>query len=458
MITRRDWLTTMGTGFGMTAFAGLLGATTNTNPLAPKTPHFKPRAKNVIFLFLNGGPSQVDTFDPKPMLDKYNGKPIPAGNIKTERKTGNLLKSPFEFKHYGESGIEVSEIFSKLGSHIDDCCVVRSMYTDRPNHEPSLLLMNSGDKFTGRPSMGAWVTYGLGTENQNLPGFIVMCPGFPVIGPQLWASTFLPAVYQGTYIPNNERTPDKLVQFIRNPELSPVEQRRQLDLLGKLNEIDLRRAGGDPELEASIQSAEIAYRMQSEAPEVFDISKESEKVRARYGDSDFGRGCLMARRLVEKGVRMVQVYFGNSQPWDNHDDITIHRKLAHDADPAIGSLLEDLKAAGLLDETLVIISGEFGRTPVVEVSGLVKVQNGRDHNSAGFSLVLAGGGVKGGYVHGATDDFGFKAVEKPVHIHDLHATALYLLGLDHTKLTYRYSGRDFRLTDVAGNVVHEIVA
>jgi hypothetical protein len=458
MMTRRDWLNTMGTGFGMTAFAGMLGATTNANPLAPKAPHFKPRAKNVIFLFLNGGPSQVDTFDPKPMLDKYNGKPIPAGNLKTERKTGNLLKSPFEFKHYGESGIEVSEIFSKLGSRIDDCCVIRSMYTDRPNHEPSLLLMNSGDKFTGRPSMGSWVTYGLGTENQNLPGFIVMCPGFPVIGPQLWASTFLPAVYQGTYIPNNEKTPDKLVQFIRNPELSPTEQRRQLDLLGKLNEINLRRSGGDPELEASIQSAEIAYRMQSEAPEVFDISKESEKVRARYGDTDFGRGCLMARRLVEKGVRMVQVYFGNFQPWDNHDDIMIHRKLAHDADPAIAALLEDLKVAGLLNETLVIISGEFGRTPVVEVSGLVKVQNGRDHNSAGFSLVLAGGGVKGGYVHGATDDFGFKAVESPVHIHDLHATALHLLGLDHTKLTYRYSGRDFRLTDVAGNVVHEIIA
>jgi len=458
MMTRRDWLNTMGTGFGMTAFAGMLGATTNANPLAPKAPHFKPRAKNVIFLFLNGGPSQVDTFDPKPMLDKYNGRPIPAGNLKTERKTGNLLKSPFEFKHYGESGIEVSEIFSKLGSRIDDCCVIRSMYTDRPNHEPSLLLMNSGDKFTGRPSMGSWVTYGLGTENQNLPGFIVMCPGFPVIGPQLWASTFLPAVYQGTYIPNNEKTPDKLVQFIRSPELSPTEQRRQLDLLGKLNEINLRRSGGDPELEASIQSAEIAYRMQSEAPEVFDISKESEKVRARYGDTDFGRGCLMARRLVEKGVRMVQVYFGNFQPWDNHDDIMIHRKLAHDADPAIAALLEDLKVAGLLNETLVIISGEFGRTPVVEVSGLVKVQNGRDHNSAGFSLVLAGGGVKGGYVHGATDDFGFKAVESPVHIHDLHATALHLLGLDHTKLTYRYSGRDFRLTDVAGNVVHEIIA
>jgi hypothetical protein len=463
MMTRRDWLTTMGTGFGMTAFAGVLGAATNgstlnANPLLPKAPHFKPRAKNVVFLFLNGGPSQVDTFDPKPMLDKFNGKPVPSGNLKTERKTGNLLKSPFEFKHYGESGIEVSEIFSKLGSRIDDCCVIRSMYTDRPNHEPSLLLLNSGDKFPGRPSMGSWVTYGLGTENQNLPGFIVMCPGFPVIGPQLWASTFLPAVYQGTYIPNNEKTPDKLVQFIHNPELSSTEQRRQLDLLGKLNEIDLRRAGADPELEASIQSAEIAYRMQSEAPDVFDISKESEKVRARYGDTDFGRGCLMARRLVEKGVRMVQVYFGNFQPWDNHDDIMIHRKLAHDADPAIAALLEDLKVAGLLDETLVIISGEFGRTPVVEVSGLVKVQNGRDHNSHGFSTVLAGGGVKRGYVHGATDEFGFKAVDKPVHIHDLHATALHLMGLDHTKLTYRYSGRDFRLTDVAGNVVHEIVA
>ncbi len=464
-ISRRDWLTTMGTGFGMTAFARLAGASTlagamatSANPLAPKAPHFKPRAKNVIFLFLNGGPSQVDTFDPKPMLDRYNGKPVPSGNLKTERKTGNLLKSPFEFKKYGESGIEISEIFPKLGSHIDDCCVVRSMYTDRPNHEPSLLLMNSGDKFPGRPSMGSWLTYGLGTENQNLPGFIVMCPGFPVIGPQLWASTFLPAVYQGTYIPNNEKTPDKLVEFIRNPELNQTEQRRQLDLLGKLNEIGLRRAGGDPELEASIQSAEIAFRMQTEAPEVFDIAKETEKVRARYGDTDFGRGCLMARRLVEKGVRMVQVYFGNSQPWDNHDDIMIHRRLAHDADPAIAALLEDLKAAGLLDQTLVIISGEFGRTPAVEVSGLVKVQNGRDHNSAGFSTVLAGGGVKRGYVHGATDDFGFKAVENPVHIHDLHATILYLMGFDHTKLTYRYSGRDFRLTDVAGNVVHEMVA
>jgi hypothetical protein len=463
MMTRRDCLKTFGTGFGMTAFAGLAGAAVgnsplNTNPLAPKPPQFPARAKHVIFLFLNGGPSQVDTFDPKPMLDKFSGKPVPDGNLKTERKTGNLLKSPFEFHKYGQSGIEVSEIFPKLGAHMDECCVIRSMYTDRPNHEPSLLLMNTGDKQVGRPSMGSWLTYGLGSENQNLPGFVVLCPGFPVIGPQLWASTFLPAVYQGTYIPNNEKTPDKLVQFIRNPELQPQEQRRQLDLLGKLNEIQLRRAGEDRELEASIQSAEIAYRMQSEAPEVFDISKEPEKTRARYGDSDFGRGCLMSLRLIEKGVRMVQVYYGNNQPWDNHDDILIHRKLARDADGPIAALLEDLKSRGLLDETLVIISGEFGRTPVVEVSGLVKVQNGRDHNSHGFSSVLAGGGIKGGYVHGATDDFGFKAVDKPVHIHDLHATVLHLMGIDHTKLTYRYSGRDFRLTDVAGNVVHEIIA
>ncbi len=463
MMTRRDCLRTFGTGFGMTAFAGLAASSTaygatNTNPLLPKAPHFPARAKHVIFLFLNGGPSQVDTFDPKPMLDKYNGKPVPSGNLKTERKTGNLLKSPFEFKKHGESGIEVSEIFPKLGARIDDCCVIRSMYTDRPNHEPSLLLMNTGDKFVGRPSMGSWLSYGLGSENQNLPGFVVLCPGFPVIGPQLWASAFLPAVYQGTYIPNNEKTPDKLVQYVRNPELTQPEQRRQLDLLDKLNEIHLRRAGQDRELEASIQSAEIAYRMQTEAPEIFDISKESANVRERYGDSDFGRGCLMSLRLVEKGVRMVQVYYGNNQPWDNHDDILIHRKLARDADAPIAALLEDLKLRGLFDETLVIIGGEFGRTPVVEVSGLVKVQNGRDHNSHGFSTVLAGGGIKRGYVHGATDDFGFKAVDKPVHIHDLHATLLHAMGLDHTKLTYRYSGRDFRLTDVAGNVVPEILA
>lgn len=461
--SRRQMLRTMGAGFGMAGLGGVLGAAQSgtaepITPLAPKAPQFAPSAKHVIFLFLNGGPSQVDTFDPKPMLQKYSGQPIPSGNLKTERKTGNLLGSPFAFRRCGKSGIEVSEIFPKLGDSIDDVCVIRSMYTDIPNHEPSLFLMNCGHRVPGRPSMGSWLTYGLGSENQNLPGFVVLCPGYPIVGAQLWSSTFLPAIYQGTYIPNSEKTPDKLIRYIRNPSTPLPEQRRALDLLRELNVLQERREGEDGQLESSIQSAEIAYRMQSEAPEVFDITKEPEAIRARYGDNDFGRGCLMARRLIERGVRMVQVYYGNGQPWDNHDDILIHRKLAHDVDAPIAALLADLKASGLLKETLVVIGGEFGRTPVLEVSGLVKVQNGRDHNSHGFSTLLAGGGVKGGITYGATDEFGFKAVENPVHIHDLHATLLYALGMDHTKLTYRYSGRDFRLTDVAGNVVHEILS
>jgi hypothetical protein len=464
--SRRQVLRTMGTGFGMAGLAGVLHAsqsivsdlaTSKAMPLAPKEPHFAPTAKHVIFLFLNGGPSQVDTFDPKPMLQKYSGQPIPSGNLKTERKTGNLLGSPFAFRRCGKSGIEISEIFPKLGDSIDDVCVIRSMYTEIPNHEPSLFLMNCGHRVPGRPSMGSWLTYGLGSENQNLPGFVVLCPGYPIVGPQLWSSTFLPAIYQGTYIPNSEKTPDKLIRYIRNPSAPLPEQRRALDLLRQLNVLEEQREGEDGQLESSIQAAEIAYRMQSEAPEVFDITKEPEAVRVRYGDHEFGRGCLMARRLVEHGVRMVQVYYGNGQPWDNHDDILIHRKLAHNVDGPIAALLADLKASGMLKETLVIISGEFGRTPVLEVSGLVKVQNGRDHNSHGFSTLLAGGGVKGGTTYGNTDEFGFKAVENPVHINDLHATVLHTLGMDHTKLTYRYSGRDFRLTDVAGHVVHDIL-
>jgi len=463
--SRREILRTMGTGFGMAGLAGILQAEGPSAvhevplaPLAPKSPHFTPTAKHVIFLFLNGGPSQVDTFDPKPMLQKFSGQPIPSGNLKTERKTGNLLGSPFSFRRCGKSGIEISEIFPKLGDAIDDVCVIRSMYTEIPNHEPSLFLMNCGHRLPGRPSMGSWLTYGLGSENQNLPGYVVLCPGYPIVGPQLWSSTFLPAIYQGTYIPNSEKTPDKLIRYIKNPSTSPAEQRRALDLLQKLNVLEERRDGEDGQLESSIQAAEIAFKMQSEAPEVFDILKEPEAVRARYGDHDFGRGCLMARRLVERGVRMVQVYYGNSQPWDNHDDILIHRKLAHDVDGPIAALLADLKASGLLSQTLVVIGGEFGRTPVLEVSGLIKVQNGRDHNSHGFSTLVAGGGIKGGITYGNTDEFGFKAVENPVHIHDLHATLLHALGIDHTRLTYRYSGRDFRLTDVAGNVVHEILA
>ena len=459
-MSRRQVLSTMGSGFGMLGLANVMrGGSIETAhaTMEPKAPHFPAKAKHVIFLFLNGGPSQVDTFDPKPMLTKYNGKPMPSGNLKTERKTGNLLASPFSFKKYGQSGIEVSEIFSKLGECIDDVCVIRSMHTDVPNHEPSLFTMNTGFRLPGRPSLGSWLTYGLGTENQNLPGFVVLCPGTPIVGQQLWSSVFLPAVYQGTFVPNNEIEPEKLIQYIRNPESKTTDQRRQLDLVAKLDRMQLDRTGPDSQLEATIESAEIAFRMQAEAPDVFDIRKEPESVRARYGDGPFARGCLLARRLVERGVRMVQVYYGDGQPWDNHDDIQIHRKLARQSDQPIAALLKDLKASGLLDETLVMIGGEFGRTPVVEVSGLVPVQNGRDHNSHGFSMLLAGGGIKGGMTYGATDEFGFKAVEKPVHVHDLHATILNRLGFDHTKLTYRYSGRDFRLTDVEGEVVQEIL-
>ena len=447
-LTRRDVLRTIGAGFGMLGFAQ--GST--------KAPHHTPKAKHVIFLFLNGGPSQVDTFDPKPELTKYHGKPIPSGNLKTERKTGSLLASPFTFKKYGQSGIEVSEIFPKLGECIDDICVIRSMYTDRPFHEPSLFLLNTGDKFSGRPSMGSWLTYGLGTLNQNLPGYVVLCPGVPIVGHQLWSSAFLPAVYQGSYIPNNESDPEKLIQFIRNKHLDSTAQRRQLDLVTSLDRLSLKRSGPNPQLESAIETMETAFRMQMEAPEAFDVRKESDATRAAYGDGDFARGCLIARRLVERGVRMVQVYYGNGQPWDNHDDIQIHRKLARQSDQPMAALLTDLKQRGLLKDTLVIISGEFGRTPAVEVSGLVSVQNGRDHNSHGFTTLVAGGGIKGGYVHGATDEFGFKSVDKPVHVHDLHATLLWQLGIDHTRLTYRYSGRDFRLTDVAGEIVRDIIA
>ncbi|HET8548536.1 MAG TPA: DUF1501 domain-containing protein [Bryobacteraceae bacterium] len=457
-MTRRELLTTMGAGFGMVGLQSVAGAELKVTPLAPKPPHFTPKAKRVVYLFLNGGPSQVDTFDPKPMLDKYHGQPVPTGNLKTERRTGNLLRSPFRFVRCGQSGIEVSEIFPKIGALIDEICVIRSMHTERPNHEPSLLLLNTGDRLPGRPSMGSWLTYGLGSENHNLPGYIVLCAGLPVIGHQLWGSAFLPGVHQGTYISLEEKESKKLIANIRNARLSEAEQRRELDLLERLNRLHLARAGSDQQLEASIQSAEIAFRMQKDAPDAFDITREPQAVRERYGDHDFGRGCLMARRLLERGVRMVQVYFGNFQPWDNHDDIELHRPLAAQADGPIAALIQDLKASGMLSDTIVLIGGEFGRTPVVEIGGLVQLQNGRDHNNHGFTYLVAGGGFRAGMVYGATDDFGFKAVENPVHIHDLHATVLNQLGLDHTRLTYFYSGRNFRLTDVGGTVIRDIVS
>jgi hypothetical protein len=477
-MTRREALRKAGNGFGMVGLAGLLGNELKAQAasLAPKAPHFAPKAKQVIFLFLNGGPSQVDTFDPKPMLTKHHGAEMPGNLPKAKQEKGKLMQSPFAFKRYGKSGIEVSDLFHKTAKHVDDLCVIRSMHTDLPAHAQAILQMNVGRVIPGFPSMGSWLTYGLGTENKNLPGFISLCAGVPDVGAQLWSSAFLPAVYQGTYVPCDETDPEKMIQHLRSHAAGgTAEQKQRLDLWSKLNRMDLERRGQDAQLEGRIQSMEVAYRMQVEAMDAFDVMKEPEAVRERYGvsglrdssemkiksatrDGDFARGCLVARRLIERGVRMVEVYFGNDKPWDSHHDIMVHRRLAQQADQPIAALLDDLKASGLLNETIVMIGGEFGRRPWTEVAGRINVQNGRNHNNEGFTYLLAGGGVKGGYVHGATDDFGYQAVENKVHVHDLHATVLHLLGLEHTRLTYPYSGRNFRLTDVAGNVVKQIIA
>lgn len=473
-VTRRELLCRSGMGFGALALGGLmtdsgvLARPANADDsvrssLAPKSPPMAPRAKRVIHLFMNGGPSQVDTFDPKPMLSRYAGKELPTENLRTERRTGAALGSPFKFKKHGESGIEVSELFSNVAECIDDICVIRSMQADVPNHEPSLMLMNCGDARLPRPSVGSWVLYGLGTENQNLPGFVVLCPGgYPIAESSNWKSAFLPGIYQGTHIDSNHTSLDKLIEYIKNDRLATPAQRAQLDLLSALNQEHLERRQRDSELEARIQSFELAFRMQSEAADAFDVSQEPEHVRQRYGEGVHGRQLLIARRLLERGVRYLQVYHGNGQPWDNHDDIEQgHRRLAGQCDRPIAALLKDLKERGMLDETLVIWGGEFGRTPTVELptpGANAGKMNGRDHNHYGFTMWLAGGGVKGGHVHGATDEFGFKAVENPVHVHDLHATMLALLGFDHEQFTYRYAGRDFRLTDVHGRIMHDIIA
>ena len=364
------------------------------NPLAPRAPHFTARAKQVVHLFMNGGPSHVDTFDPKPLLDRYHGKPLPRPNLRTERKTGAAMRSPFAFRKYGQSGIEVSELFAQTAQHIDDICVIRSMHADVPNHEPSLMLMNCGDGRLQRPSMGSWVTYGLGSENQNLPGFIAMCPGgYPIVATQNWRSAFLPGAYQGTYIDTQHTDIDKLIENIRNASATPEEQRRQLDLVRRLNESHLERRQHDAQLEARIQSFELAYRMQAEASDAFDIQPEPRSIRALYGPGTHARQLLITRRLLERGVRFIQVWSGAGQPWDNHDNIEVqHRKLAESWDRPIAAFLTDLKQRGLLDETLVIWGGEFGRTPVAELPAL----SGRDHNHYGFTMWLAGGGVRGG--------------------------------------------------------------
>ena len=461
-----------GVGMGLLGLAQLLGDAGQlradagpeggANPLAVRKSHFPAKAKRVIHIFANGGPSQVDTFDPKPALAKYAGKPLPQ-ELRTERRTGHALPSPYKFSKYGQSGIEVSEIFPHVGSHIDEICVVRSMYADVPNHEPSFLLMNTGDGRLVRPSLGSWLTYGLGTENQNLPGYVAMCPGgMPLLDSQNWQSGFLPGAFQGTYVDPKQQQLDKLIEHVANKSAPNGWQRKQLDLLHSLNAAHQAKRPGNEALESRIQSFELAYRMQTEASEAFDVGREPQATRDAYGPGDQARSILMARRLVERGVRFVQVSHGPVQPWDSHDDLEAqHRRLAKETDQAIGALLTDLKRLGLLESTLVIWGGEFGRTPVVELpvngSNAGKV-NGRDHNHYGFTVWMAGGGVKGGTVVGATDDFGFKAVENRVHVHDLHATILHLMGFDHERLTFRHAGRDFRLTDVHGRVVKEVLA
>lgn len=456
--SRREFLQRSGIGLGLLALGPVM--TAEAGPLSPRRPHIAARAKRIIHIFLNGGLSHVDSFDPKPMLEKYHGRPLAIPNLVTERPTGAAFRSPFTFSQYGQSGIPISEIFSPLGRHADEMCVIRSMYADVPNHEPSLMLMNCGDNTLSRPSLGSWLTYGLGTENQNLPGFIAMCPGgHPVKGPDNWRSSFLPGIYEGTYINTEHQDIDKLIQYIKNPSLDFDSQKKQLNFLQKLNRSHQSSRGPIPALDDRIQSFEQAYRMQLEATDAFDISREPEYIRQRYGDTHQARQLLIARRLAERGVRFIQAWHGKWQPWDNHDQIEKnHRELAGQCAQGISALIDDLKERGMLDETLIMIGGEFGRTPTVEQRNAGDDTKGRDHNHYGFSFVLAGGGIKGGTTFGATDEFGFRAAENPVHIHDLHATILHLMGFDHEELTFRYASRDFRLTDVHGNVIRDILA
>ena len=466
VLSRRELLARSGTGFGMLGLASLLSQpsmltgndsvqASDRNVLASKPSHFEAKAKCVVHLFMNGGPSQMDTFDYKPALEKHHGKPVPSGNLRTERLTGGLMKSPFRFRRRGQSGNWVSELFEKTGEFIDDMAVIRSMYAEVPNHEPSLMLMNCGSGQLPRPSFGSWVTYGLGTENQNLPAFVAMCPnGYPIVSTRNWRSAFLPGTCQGTYINSAKSSVDSLIENIKNSRLSLSEQRKQLDLAQQLNSLHFKERKFDRNLESRISSFELAYRMQSEASDAFDISKEPQYIQDQYGKGIQGRQLMIARRLVERGVRFIQVWSGAGQPWDNHDNIEKnHRNLGKSWDGPIAAFLGDLKQRGLLDSTLVLWGGEFGRTPVAEKPQL----NGRDHNHYGFTCWLAGGGVKGGVAHGKTDEFGFRAIEDRVSVHDLHATMLHLLGMDHKRLTYRYAGRDFRLTDVHGEVVRQVI-
>ncbi len=470
--SRREMLRRFANGFGMLGLAGLMVdevvesalagiEVASANPLDVKPPQFPARAKRVIFLFMSGGPSHVDTFDPKPRLAIDNGKPLPFAKPKLERtRTGNLLGSPWQFQKHGQSGTEVSELFPHLSTCVDDLCVIRSLVADNINHNGACLQMNTGEQAFSRPSMGSWLLYGLGSENRDLPGFVVISPSQPAQGAPLWSSSFLPAAYQGTLV-SDLKNP---IANLGNDRFTLAQQRYQLDVLKELNHEHQKRREEDSRLSARIESFELAFRMQASAPEAFDVSRESAETKKLYGLDNpvteaFGKQCLMARRLAERGVRMVQVYHtqtskrSSCQLWDQHGGLKTelpNNCLA--TDKPIAGLLKDLKARGLLEDTLVVWGGEFGRTPTAEGD------NGREHHPFGFSMWLAGGGIKGGMVHGATDEFGWHSVQDKVHVHDLHATLLHLLGINHEKLTYRYSGRDFRLTDVHGRVVSEIIA
>ncbi len=449
-ITRRSALASLGGGLGS---LGMISALGNDGGILTK-PHFAPRAKRVIHLFMNGGPFGPDFFDPKPALTKYAGQRPPGADLRTERPTGGLMEVPYQFSNHGKSGLPVSDLLPMTAKHADDLCILRSCYTDNPNHGPALLLMNNGTMTPRVPSMGAWTSYGLGNESQDLPGYVVLCPGKPVRFSILWNNAFLPAKHAGLYINHSNLDPRSMIPWLRDPDENPGGQRKRLDLLQLLNQNHSKiRGGNDLQLEGRIEAMETAYRMQSSAHDAFDLKQENAKTREAYGEGHFANGCLLARRMAERGVRFTQVYYGNGQPWDTHsghDKKT--RALAKDIDQPIAALLEDLKQRGMLEDTLVVWGGEFGRTPVSENA------DGRDHNPHGFCMWMAGGGVKGGYAHGATDEFGFKAVDKPMHVHDIHATILHLLGVDHERLTFEHAGRDYRLTDVHGNVATDILA
>jgi len=458
MMNRRDMLQSSALGFGSLALTSLLQA---ENPLAARRPHFLPRAKRVIFLFMKGGPSHMDTFEHKPLLERDHGRPLPFAKPKvTFANTGNLLASPWEFNQHGQCGHSVSTLFPNVARHVDDICFLHGVHGTNPAHGGALLKLHTGADNFVRPSMGAWVSYGLGTENSNLPAFVTICPTLAHGGVNNWGSAFLPAHHAGTPIGNaSVKAKDAKVHHIRNPKWTPGQQRAQLNFLRNLN----RSRMGDmpnPVLESRIKSFELAFRMQTAMPEIQELRGETEATRKLYGldneiTEDFGRQCLMARRFSERGVRFVQVTHSDSKvQWDQHGNLRKgHTEKASEVDKPIAGLLHDLKARGLLDDTLVIWSGEFGRTPTVQGNGM----DGRDHNPWGFTMWLAGGGVKGGYRHGATDDYGFYAEQNKMHIHDVHATLLHLLGIDHEKLTHRHAGRDFRLTDVSGNVAKEIL-